>query len=587
MTVAMVVGAVLATAVLLAWWRLAQWWQAAPAPRRSNGWRLAVLAVGQPIAALLLFLTLFPPHVAAPEAIALTVATHATPGFAALAAGPDFVALPEAAAPAGTPTAPDLATALRRTPGVGRLRILGDGLEPRDVDAARGLAVSFAPPPLPRGLVALAAPERVAAGGAFRVGGEASGMRGTAELLDPGGTRLAIAPLDGAGRFVLTGAARVAGPALFRVRLRAADGATVEDAAVPVVTVSDPAVRVLFLAGAPGPEVKYWRRWAVDAGLAATVRQAVGGGLVLGDPVPPLSSAMLARYDLAIVDDRSWATLGPGERGALAAAVRGGLGLLLRATGPLDAGVRAGWAGLGMPVSDGTATATVRPGDRSEPELTRRVLPLATPRLVPLLHDASGAVLAGWRAVGRGRIGLWSVVDDFALVTSGHGERFGAQWGETVGTLARARTATPARVAPLPQAGRRTSLCGAGEGAVVVAPDGRATALLPDAAAGGCAGFWPRAAGWHVLRRGSPMPFYVYPLAALPGIRAVERRDATLALSNVAAAQRPSQAALRPSPSWPWLIAFMVIAAGLWYCERAPWGRSVAPIVATGRPRGR
>ncbi len=565
-------GVLLALAVLLAWWRLGAWWRGAPIDARPARWRMGLLLVGQPFAAGLFFLTLFPPLVAVDRRGTLTVATRGTPRLAMLA-GPDLVALPEASAPSGTIAAPDLATALRRRPGIGRLRILGEGLEARDVGVARGLAVSFDPPSVPRALVALALPAPAAPGGAFRVGGEASGVRGTAALLDPGGAQVDIVPLDADGRFVLTGAARPPGTALFRIRLRDGHGGIVEEADVPVVAVADPAPRILYLAGAPGPEVKYWRRWATDAGLVPSVRQSVGDGLALGEPVPPLGAALLARYDLVVVDERSWAALGSDERAALASAVRGGLGLLLRATGPLPPAVRAGWAGLGVPVSDGVATAPVRPSEAGEPELTRRVLALESPQLVPLRRDAGGAVLSGWRALGRGRVGVDSVTDEFALVTSGHGDRFGAQWGELVGVLARGRPPSAPWLDGLPQAGHRTSICGVSEGAAVRAPDGAVTTLLPDAAARGCAGFWPRGAGWYVVRQAAPATFYVYPAGALPGIRAIERRDATLRLAEAAPVTSTPGVELRRSSDVPWLLAFLGVAVGLWWLERARLGR--------------
>ena len=53
---------------------------------------------------------------------------------------------------------PDLATALRRHPGTQRVRVVGAGLEARDRDAVRGLALEFAADALPRGLVELDAP---------------------------------------------------------------------------------------------------------------------------------------------------------------------------------------------------------------------------------------------------------------------------------------------------------------------------------------------------------------------------------------------------------------------------------------------
>jgi Trk K+ transport system NAD-binding subunit len=36
---------------------------------------------------------------------------------------------------------------------------------------------------------------------------------------------------------------------------------------------------LLIMAGAPGPEVKYLRRWATDAGFAVTTRMSAGGGI--------------------------------------------------------------------------------------------------------------------------------------------------------------------------------------------------------------------------------------------------------------------------------------------------------------------
>lgn len=571
MTAAMWAEGLLGATVLLAWWRLGAWWRGASARARPARWRMLMLLLGQPLVAGLLFLTLFPPMMAAPEHGTLTIATRGTPRLAMLADA-DLVALPEASAPMGTITVPDLATALRSRPGIGRLRILGQGLEPRDIEVAQGLAVDFDPPTAPRGLVALVLPEPVAPGSDFRVGGEVDGMRGTAELLDPGGTRIGLAPLDAKGRFVLTGAARVAGPALFQVRLRDPSGRIVEDEPVPVVTVSDPPPRILFLAGAPGPEVKYWRRWAVDAGLDATVRQSVGGGLTLGGPAPPLGAADLARYDLVVVDDRSWAALGPGERSALVSAVRGGLGLLLRATGPLPADVRAGWAGLGLPVTGGIATAPVRPTDAGEPELTRRVLLSTSSQFVPLQRDAGGTVLTGWHAFGNGRVGVDSVMNEFALVTSGHGDRFGARWGEIVGALSRARPVSAARLEALPQAERRTTICGIADGAKILGPDDRLTTLLSDAAAGNCAGFWPRRAGWHSLRQATSIAFYVYPATALPGIRATECRDATMLLTGTGNAVRGARP-LHRSSSLPWLCAFLTTAAVLWWLERSRSGR--------------
>ena len=566
---AMILPALLMLAVLMAWVRLG--WQQWRAGVRSRGWRVALLLLAQPVLAALLYLTLMPPPTQATEPDVLTVLTRG-----GTSADGQTVALPEAGGPRGVEQAPDLATALRRHPRIRRLRIRGQGLEARDRPAAQGLALAFTPSPLPPGLVALIPPGRTAPGGLFRVSGQVEGG-GSVELLDPAGMRVAATPLDGEGRFTLEGTARVPGVALFRLRSRSPSGTPVSETAIPVWTAAEPGLRVMLLGGAPGPEVKFWRRWATDAGLDPVVRVSLGAGLELGDPTPPLTAGGLAKVDLLILDERSWAQLGGGERAAVAAAIRGGMGALLRVTGPVPTGYG---AALGLPVSGGVATAPVRllgRDGKALPTLTRRVVRIGAGDTQTLLTDATGAGMASWRALGRGRGGLRLVTDAAGLVTAGHGETYGELWSRLVATLARAGGTAAPRFDPLAHRGERTALCGLAPGDVVVDPDGRPIRLPSDPATPGCAGYWPRVAGWHGLRRGgSAWPFYVH--ATLPpGQAAAERRDATLALVHEEPDMGPAHTSSpRPGTSWPWLLAFFALATLLWWFERARVGRPIA-----------
>ena len=123
----------------------------------------------------------------------------------------------------------------------------------------------------------------------------------------------------------------------------------VEQAAVPLLVTDSLAPRLLILAAAPGPEVKYLRRWATDAGFTVTTQMSAGGGIALGDPTIAINGATLRRFDLAIVDDRSWAA----QRGVLTGAAREGLGLILRPSGPIDGATRAQWRALGFGIGSG------------------------------------------------------------------------------------------------------------------------------------------------------------------------------------------------------------------------------------------
>ena len=572
--------------------RLMLWWRRAPEAERTAPWRLTLLLAAQPLLAVLIYLTLWPPRVTGPEAGTLTIATRDTTRRVG-PAGERLIVLPEAPVGLGGEAAPDLATALRRHPEVARLHVLGQGLEPRDRPAALGRALSFTPAPAPKGLVELYPPAPVAPGADFTAAGRIEGFGGgTVDLLDPAGQVADSQPLSASGAFTLTGAAREPGAALFAVRLRHA-GHIVETADLPVWTAAPPAPKVLLLAGAPGPEIKALRRWAADSGITLQTAVSLGGGLELGDPRPPLNAATLGRLDLVVVDERSWAGLSAGERAALAAAVREGLGLLLRVTGPLPPGVRESWRGLGLALADGEVTlatplapsrppAVSGPDEIRLPELTRRGVVVPMPDSAPLLRDATGAVMARWRPEGLGRLGVWSVTDSAGLVTSGFGQRYGNLWARMFAALARpAPAAIAVRFDPAPREGQRLSLCGLKGEAQVREPSGAWTRLLVDPATGAaaCAGYWAAGPGWRLLRLTLPgagseqeQGFYVRPATEALGLADEDDRTATLALA-AAPATRGMAGGPASGSSWPWFLAWLLAAAALWRFERVASGR--------------
>jgi hypothetical protein len=594
-------GLALAAIALAGVVRLALWQARGAKAGRTAPWRLALLLAAQPLLAALLYLCLFPPPLAGADAGTLIIATRDA-SRSLLPAGERLIVLPEAPAGLGGEAAPDLATALRRHPGVGKLHILGQGLERRDRPAAQGHALVFDPAPAPAGIAELYPPGPVAPGAGFRVAGRVGGVSGgTVDLLDPAGQVVDSQSLPASGVFVLTGAAREPGAALFAVRLRTGTH-NLETVDLPVWTAASPAPKVLLLAGSPGPEVKALRRWATDSGIALQSAVTLGGGLELGDPRPPLNASTLDGLDLVVVDERSWAALSAGDRAALAAAVRGGLGLLLRVTGPLPTDVREAWRSLGLPLADGEAVLATRltparpgagskPDDIAVPDLSRRPVDMAAPDSTPLLRDATGAVLARWRASGAGRLGVWSVTDSAGLVTAGFGQRYGELWGALVAALARpAPTATAVSLDSDPREGRRLSLCGLKGEAKVHEPSGAWTRLLVDPAAGAaaCAAYWPASPGWRLLRVAAPgnappmeEGFYVRPAAQAPALAAEETRAATRALAAPASApggvETPRGGGSAPGPAWPWFLTWLLVAAALWRFERAAVGR-------TGRP---
>jgi len=580
--------AALALAVALGVVRVLLWRRSAASEARGPLWRAALLIALQFGAGALLHQTLFPPSGAASTGT-LVVLTGGQAGRAVREPGEVRVALPEAGASAGAERAPDLATALRRWPAAAGVRVQGAGLVPRD-QTPLSVPLAFEPPASPRGFVALALPPPAAPGAAFALGGQVGALpAGAVELIDPAGAivgRLRVTPGQ---RFVLTAVARTPGLALFVLRLRDAAGRGIEEVAVPVETLDQTPPRVRVLAGAPSPEVKFLRRWAEESGIDLGVEIDVGAGVQLGDRPVPLTPAALSEVDLVVIDDRRWDALGEGRRAALAAAVRDGLGLLLRPTGPLSPDVRRSWAALGLPLSGGEDTRALRlPSAGSEPELgsgetggAGEMPELARLDLVPegsqavsLLRGPDGAALASWRARGRGRIGVWTVTDSYALVLTGRPDRYNDLWSSLFSALARAGGEDRLRVEGFPRAGERVTLCGIIGQARVQGPDEGARILLLDPASGSqaCAAYWPEAPGWRLARdgRGRETAFYVHPAGAAPSLAAARNREATLALvSSEPPLRRPSAARRAPGSSYPWFAGLIAVLAALWWLERS------------------
>lgn len=555
----------------------------AATPRRR--WRTLALIALQLGAAITLYFTLLPPSRprTAPTLTVYTAdatATTATPA----------IALPEAPAGIAATRLPDLASALRQHPGTRRIAVIGQGLPARDRDAARGLEIAFAPSPLPRGVVELDAPQWVSAGQSWALRGRVEAVAGgSVALHDPADRLIARTALDADGRFTLHASSRSAGLAEFSLRVHDAAQQPIERLPLPLAALAGDRLRVAMVAGGANPELKYLRRWAIDAGLQVDSRLSVSPGVALVARSVSIDAATLQTWDVLMLDDRAWYAMSAGERRAVITAVQRGLGLLLRFTGEPDARERALLAPLGFVLKTVEANRGVRlpaldPGQPNAmggnastarlPELSRRSLQVEARDAQPLLRDGDGEPLAQWRALGRGRIGLWWLADSYRLVLAGASDRYADIWSGALSQLARPRGHAAPRFQPMPGwVGERIAICAAGD-AQVVAADGETLALIADPARGdGCAGYWPQHAGWHRLINGDKQwPFFVHAPDQAMALHAAQRRQATQSLLMLADTPDRASSAMQPIARWKLFLAWLLIACALWALERSRGG---------------
>jgi hypothetical protein len=569
MNIALIAALVIAAAAAIGIWRTS----------RATASHRAMRVALQLVAAVSIYLALFPPRV--DERFAAGTLVVLTPGVteaqvAKVGGGIATIALPGAVVPHDIEHVPDLGTALRRHPDATRLDLVGRGLPSRDIDAARGLPVAFDAAPLPDGLVDLSMPASVRAGSVFAIRGRVQGdSGGRVELRDPAGAVVARADLEADGAFALEAKARTEGDFVFALRVLDAAGATREDVAQAVAVQAGDRLSVLVLAGAPDAELKYLRRWAVDAGIALTSRIVLSDGIAMEDGSAALTGDALAKTDLVLVDERAWKNLDAAAKQTLTDATRNGLGLFLRVAGPLPDAVASDWRALGFRVQTADIAQTVsleRSGNSPDPAavLTRRALLVDGDEATPLLRGDDGVPLALWRGEGQGRIAIWWLADAYRMTLAGDASAFGSVWSRALATVARARGAARPLVPAGARVDVRSVLCGLADGAIVEQPDGVQAPLAIDGTAR-CAAFWPLREGWHALVSGDGRsPFYVSAANAAPALVAAHDAEATRILAGRIDANDTMSAARRvPASRWPFFAAWLAAAAMLWWLERS------------------
>jgi hypothetical protein len=604
-----VLAIILAVAVVIGSARLLHLQRTVPQSRPILALRLLL----QPLLALALHLALFPPLREAADDATLVVLTARWQEAGATGARDTArrIALPEAGEVAGIDQAADLASALRRHPQVTHIQLIGDGLVARDRSSAQGRTLQLSPAALPTGVSEIDVPPSLLPGQAFALPGRVHGAdTGVVTLLDPAGHVLDRAAVGSDGRFVLHTIARGSGPALLALQVTDGSGALVESIAVPMIVDEADRPRMLLLSGSPSPELKYLRRWAVDAGIELTSRVQLTERIEQRRGAAGLDAATLQAFDLAVIDDRSWFALAAAERDTLLDAVHAGLGLLLRLTNDPDPQQRDALQSLGfqVDVTDTTRSvelegatghsgdaASVAPARDTTPldsgaaretsavstataaarpiALNRRPLDVHAPGATPLLNAANGDALALWQPSGHGRIALWWLSDSFRLVLAGAEPMHGSLWSKAVTTLARPRTGADYTVFPAtPRSGSRVILCGIDAGTQVAAPDGSATPLLVDSASS-CAAYWPATAGLHKLAddQGSPPRwFHVHARDEPPAMAALELQQASARIAEA----KPHQSADSPThhrhsmSAWPFSLTWLALFALTGWLER-------------------
>jgi hypothetical protein len=555
----MITVALLLGALVLGTWRIL----------RGQGRRRGLRIVGQILMAALLYVLLYPPTREQPR----VRATILTPGVSAqqlqdLDQSKPTLALPGVvAADAWFEDVPDLASGLRLHPEIGDLRVLGDGLPPRDQDSSAARGLSFEAGTDPVGLVDVQFPRNVSAGALWTLRGRVAGVNGgELRLLDRSGALLARSAPDDGGSFQLQLRAKVAGEALYRLQVFGSDKQMLEQMPIALVVEAGDSLRTLILAGAPDAELKYLRRWIVDSGNTEASRISLSRGIEQRQNPLAISAASLAEIDLLISDERAWALLSGAEKALIRSAVDKGMGLFLRLTGPVTKQVASDWNAFGFRTESADIPRTVTFAGGGEFPLTRVPLRISAEDSVALAVATDGSLLAAWRAEGQGRVALWLPLDTYRLQLQGDSARFGSIWSEVFRTVARARGMASASMPVRARVGQRSVLCGLAPGAAIEDGDGQRHDLLVDPRNGNCAAWWPARPGWQTLTNGpARSAFHVLATDEAMTLARIETRQATERLVRQSSTASSYREGL---PRWPLFLIWLLTSALFWWLER-------------------
>jgi hypothetical protein len=505
---------------------------------------------------------------------------------------------------------PDAAFLHRHHPEVSRLRVVGHGLDEDDWETLGPMQVELDPPALTRGIERISWRRQLELGQELVVQGTGAGVSepGRLVLRDPGGgsDSVAVQPAPEAP-FELRSVPRAAGRFLYRLELTDAQGRPIVEEDLDVEVVEPARLAVLWLEGAPRFETRFFKDWLAGHGGSVAIRSTVSrdryrfefinrpdAGAAHAPPLhlSTIDAALLEEFDLVVVDGRTLASLGPGEREELRLAVaRGGAGLLIladdsvpcaaapspdlaffldfpcAAVGDLEQRrVSLSWPGLGR---SPTSLVPV------EPEELR-----TSGAIEALVTDAQGRVLAASRHRGRGTVALSLVREAYRWVLEGSPQFHAAYWSFLTSELARPqrhgeRWFVPDgpvlvdRPLPLLLASSEESPLGRVE--AEGGPPDRIALRQDPLERGRYEGrFWPRQPGWHRVGSGTGGAwFYAQEPSRFRTWQEARRQDASRRAAALGA-QAGREPARRPEPVPPlfFYAVFLACTAYLWAEEK-------------------
>ncbi|TYZ09251.1 hypothetical protein FY528_10925 [Hymenobacter lutimineralis] len=492
-----------------------------------------------------------------------------------------------------TPIVHSLQAWAEQHPAPAALHVVGPVAAMAELPSAMAARLHLHAPGQATGFVAAQWPRRVELGQPLRITGRFSSPGSRQEtwvvLHAAGAPQDSLKLPTGSGSFQLRYVPKATGLAVYDLQARAG-GQVLATEPVPVEVRDTRALHVLLLSAAPSFEFRFLKNQLAARQHRVAILSGVSQQLVQTEflnqpphPLTALSSAVLRRYDVVVLDAGTLRSLPTAEVRALQQAVPGqGLGLVVLADEkPLPASLaKQGDFGLAALPANRTAKQPLRWPDMPQPLLAPLLASLRpTPNATALLTAAQLPVAAS-RRWGAGQLVVTTVAETFPWLLQNAAAGYDSYWARLLTAAARP-LAAPTRwqvLTPFPQphysVDLRLSATPPIGPAAVLGPGGSPTPLAlqqnVNLAEWYTAQFWPRQSGWHALQLpGQPQySFYVYPSQAWRGPQQAAWQQRAVVTGQTRILQ-PTKA----SHQQPWPLAYLfgvfVLSAGfLWLEEK-------------------
>ncbi len=483
----------------------------------------------------------------------------------------------------------------RRQPGLRTVHLLGHGLlgyQLSLLDSVRTVPHLTAPG---AGWSAAHWTEEVVLGEALVVQGEYRNASDAAVQLRLAGfgkglDSVTVAP-GATERFTLSTTPKETGSFVFHLESRAGTRRLGAEK-IPFGVTPKHLLNVIFFESFPTFGGKFLKAFLSEAGHRVSARAAISKGkfrteFLNAQPAAlgRLTPALLAGFDLVLLDDASLRSLGGAESTLLRNAVRDGLGVLVWASGKaLPA--QAPFAAFRLSTTAGPEERRLAPrwtgSPADAPPVAFPALAVENSRAVrPLVAAGRDETLAAFAPYGRGGVTVAVAGNAFEWVLAGRAPLHAAYWSHLLTATARRREAPERwRVAtPLPAPDAPATLQLVSTGAALPALSVDSVAVYPQQETAGLgtweSTFWPRRAGWHAAgtTNGAPFSWYVFGPDDWPDLRARQRYEATLAYlaagNRASLADAPATLPTRREAVPPaWFYGLFLLSVGYLWLER-------------------